>query len=83
MTAADDSSPLKPLQRTDTPTATFTAAPRFDTYLVALHLQWGGAYGHSWFIDRANGLSLVALTNTAFEGMSGAFPADIRNAVYA
>ncbi|RWR31898.1 class A beta-lactamase-related serine hydrolase [Sinirhodobacter populi] len=45
-------------------------------------LQWGGAYGHSWFIDRANGLSVVALTNTAFEGMSGAFPAEIRNAVY-
>ncbi|MFD2238211.1 serine hydrolase domain-containing protein [Aureimonas populi] len=45
-------------------------------------LQWGGAYGHSWFIDRANGLSVVALTNTAFEGMSGAFPTEIRNAVY-
>lgn len=45
-------------------------------------LQWGGAYGHSWFIDRANDLTVVALTNTAFEGMSGAFPAEIRNAVY-
>ncbi|WP_425965319.1 serine hydrolase domain-containing protein [Rhizobium nepotum] len=45
-------------------------------------LQWGGAYGHSWFIDRANRFSVVALTNTAFEGMSGAFPAEIRNAVY-
>ncbi len=45
-------------------------------------LQWGGAYGHSWFIDRANGVSAVALTNTAFEGMAGAFPTDIRNAVY-
>jgi CubicO group peptidase (beta-lactamase class C family) len=45
-------------------------------------LQWIGAYGASWFIDRANGLSVVALTNTAFEGMSGAFPGDVRNAVY-
>jgi hypothetical protein len=27
-------------------------------------------------------LTVVALTNTAFEGMSGAFPAEIRNAVY-
>jgi CubicO group peptidase (beta-lactamase class C family) len=45
-------------------------------------LQWIGAYGASWFIDRVNGLSVVALTNTAFEGMSGAFPADVRNAVY-
>lgn len=45
-------------------------------------LQWGGAYGHSWFVDRENGLSVVALTNTAFEGMAGAFPNDIRDAVY-
>ena len=36
-------------------------------------IQWGGAYGHYWFVDRKNGLSLVQLTNTAFEGMSGAF----------
>ncbi len=45
-------------------------------------LQWGGAYGHKWFIDRANGLSIVALTNTAVEGMAGSFPVEIRNAVY-
>ncbi|MCM5557531.1 serine hydrolase [Pleomorphomonas sp. JP5] len=47
-------------------------------------LQWGGAYGHSWFVDRANALTVVALTNTAFEGMAGAgaFPAEIRDAVY-
>ncbi len=45
-------------------------------------LQWIGAYGHSWFVDRENGISAVALTNTAFEGMAGAFPVDIRNAVY-
>ncbi len=54
-----------------------------NTPQAAGTLQWGGAYGHSWFIDCANGLSVVALTNTAFEGMSGAFPIDIRNAVYA
>ena len=45
-------------------------------------LQWGGAYGHSWFVDRQRGLTVVALTNTAFEGMSGAFPTEIRDAVY-
>lgn len=45
-------------------------------------IQWGGAYGHSWFVDPARGLTVVALTNTAFEGMSGAFPTDIRDAVY-
>ena len=45
-------------------------------------LQWGGAYGHSWFVDPARSLSVVALTNTAFEGMGGAFPTAVRNAVY-
>ncbi|MGP9766664.1 serine hydrolase domain-containing protein [Halomonas sp. AOP13-D3-9] len=45
-------------------------------------IQWGGAYGHSWFVDPVNKLTVVALTNTAFEGMSGAFPMEIRDAVY-
>jgi CubicO group peptidase (beta-lactamase class C family) len=27
-------------------------------------IQWGGAYGHSWFVDPASGLTVVALTNT-------------------
>ena len=45
-------------------------------------LQWNGAYGHKWFIDPANELTVVALTNTAFEGMIGRFTVDIRNAVY-
>lgn len=45
-------------------------------------IQWGGAYGHSWFVDPARKLTVLALTNTAFEGMSGAFPVAIRDAVY-
>ena len=45
-------------------------------------LQWGGVYGHSWFVDPSNGISLVSLTNTAMEGMNGAFPVAIRDAVY-
>jgi len=45
--------------------------------------RWGGAYGHSWFVDRAQGLSVVALTNTLYEGMSGRFVTDLRDAVYA
>ncbi|TWI52706.1 CubicO group peptidase (beta-lactamase class C family) [Pseudomonas duriflava] len=44
--------------------------------------RWGGAYGHSWFVDRAQGLSVVAFTNTLYEGMSGQFVTDIRDAVY-
>lgn len=45
-------------------------------------IQWGGAYGHSWFVDPASRLTVVALTNTAFEGMSGAYTIEIRDAVY-
>jgi CubicO group peptidase (beta-lactamase class C family) len=46
-------------------------------------IQWGGVYGHTWFVDRKSSLSVVALTNTAFEGMSGDFPRNVRDAVYA
>lgn len=45
-------------------------------------LQWGGAYGHHWFVDPVNSLVAVALTNTAFEGMNGRFVADVRRAIY-
>ncbi len=45
--------------------------------------RWGGAYGHSWFVDPARGLSVVALTNTLYEGMDGAFVDELRDAVYA
>ncbi len=45
-------------------------------------LQWGGAYGHSWFIDPAQHLTVVVFTNTAFEGMAGKLPADVRRTVY-
>lgn len=44
--------------------------------------RWGGAYGHSWFVDPARGLSVVAFTNTLYEGMSGRFVAELRDAVY-
>ncbi len=45
-------------------------------------MQWGGAYGHNWFIDPAQRLTVVALTNTTFEGMAGRFTTDIRDAIY-
>ena len=44
--------------------------------------QWGGGYGHSWFVDPVEALTVVALTNTAFEGMTGAFVTQLRDAVY-
>ncbi|OKB68414.1 serine hydrolase [Serratia marcescens] len=45
--------------------------------------RMGGTYGHSWFVDPARRLSVVAFTNTALEGMSGAFVGEICQAVYA
>lgn len=44
--------------------------------------EWGGAYGHSWFVDPLQKLTVVALTNTAYEGMSGLFTHQLRDAVY-
>lgn len=45
-------------------------------------IQWGGVYGHSWFVDPVEDLIVVALTNTALEGLLGAYPMEIRDAVY-
>ncbi|MDQ8023412.1 MAG: serine hydrolase domain-containing protein [Moraxellaceae bacterium] len=45
-------------------------------------MQWGGAYGHNWFIDPQRKLTVVAFTNTTFEGMAGAYTRDVRDAVY-
>jgi CubicO group peptidase (beta-lactamase class C family) len=44
--------------------------------------HWGGVYGHTWFIDREAGLSVVSLTNTAVEGCLGQFREDLVSAVY-
>ena len=46
-------------------------------------IKWGGVYGHSWFVDREKKLTVVALTNTALEGMWGQFTIDLRDAIYA
>jgi len=45
-------------------------------------IAWGGVYGHNWFVDPKSGLTVVAMTNTAFEGMNGPFTAQLRDAVY-
>jgi CubicO group peptidase (beta-lactamase class C family) len=45
--------------------------------------QWCGLYGTSFWVDPLMGLSVVALTNTAFEGMNGAFTRDLVSATYA
>ena len=46
-------------------------------------IKWGGVYGHSWFVDPTKKLTVVALTNTALEGMWGQFTIDLRDAIYA
>jgi CubicO group peptidase (beta-lactamase class C family) len=46
-------------------------------------VRWGGAYGHSWWIDPARETSAVLLTNTAFEGMIGATRDAFQHAVHA
>jgi CubicO group peptidase (beta-lactamase class C family) len=45
-------------------------------------INWGGIYGHSWFVDLANGLTAVMLTNTAVEGCTGRYPDELRDAIY-
>ncbi|KWB32287.1 serine hydrolase [Burkholderia cepacia] len=42
----------------------------------------GGAYGHTWFVDRAAGVTAVALTNTLYEGLDGRIVTAVRDAVY-
>jgi CubicO group peptidase (beta-lactamase class C family) len=44
--------------------------------------RMGGTYGHSWFVDPEQRLSVVAFTNTALEGMSGQFTVDLCEAIY-
>jgi len=46
-------------------------------------LDWGGAWGHNWIIDRTNKLSIAVMTNTAPEGCNGPFREEVRDAVYA
>ena len=46
-------------------------------------LDWGGAWGHNWIIDRTNKLTILVCTNVAPEGCNGPFREDIRDAVYA
>jgi len=44
--------------------------------------KWGGVYGHHWYVDPTNQLTVVALTNTALEGLFGRLVPDLMAAVY-
>lgn len=45
-------------------------------------VEWGGAYGHNWWLDPQAGICGIILTNTAFAGMAGNLPEQIKKAVY-
>ncbi len=59
----------------DDPQAARSPAPRGT-------VRWGGIYGHNWFIDPVNGLSVLSMSNTGLEGSDGAYRTEISNAVY-
>lgn len=46
-------------------------------------VAWGGVYGHNWFIDPSEHLTVVSFSNTAPEGCTGSYRDEIRHAVYA
>ncbi len=60
----------------DDPAAADAPAPRGIS-------RWGGIYGHNWFIDPLNKLSVVSMSNTGIEGCDGAYRHEILRAVYA
>jgi len=43
---------------------------------------WSGAYGHSYFVDPREKLTVICLTDTAIAGMVGEFPTALVGAVY-
>lgn len=46
-------------------------------------LNWGGVYGHKWFIDPVNAITATILTNTIYEDMNGQLTIGVRDALYA
>ncbi|MGY6768611.1 serine hydrolase domain-containing protein [Komagataeibacter sp. NFXK3] len=54
--------------------AVITDSTAARTALSAGSFTWGGVYGHQWVVDRARGMSIVMLSNTALAGMAGSYP---------
>lgn len=48
-----------------------------ESPLSAGSCAWGGVWGHSWFVDPARRMTIVNLTNTTLEGMTGQTTRDI------
>lgn len=53
-----------------------------DTKQTKGSMAFGGAYGHSWFCDPEQKVSVVCMTNTSPYGLQGTFPDALRDAVY-
>lgn len=51
------------------------------SYMSPGSWQWGGVWGHSWFVDPTRKTTIVNLTNTTLEGMAGQLPRDVQKAV--
>ena len=45
-------------------------------------VDWGGAWGHNWVVDRASETVIVVCTNTTFEGCNGPFREEVIGAVF-
>jgi CubicO group peptidase (beta-lactamase class C family) len=45
-------------------------------------IRWGGIYGHDWFVDFANGITAIMMTNTSPDGCSGLHPRNVTRAIY-
>lgn len=45
-------------------------------------IEWGGIWGNSWILDPDTGTSVVAYTNTMWNGCNGPFRDQIRDAVF-
>ena len=45
-------------------------------------VDWGGAWGHNWVVDRASQTTIVVCTNTTFEGCNGPFREEVTQAVF-
>lgn len=45
-------------------------------------VDWGGAWGHNWIVDRASATTVVVCTNTTFEGCNGPFREEVARAVF-
>jgi CubicO group peptidase (beta-lactamase class C family) len=54
--------------------------PKANWPLTPNSMYWGGVWGHSWFIDPGRKMTILNLTNTMLEGMSGQLVRDVVNA---